>query len=81
MTATIQKWGNSLAVRLPKAIATEARITEGVQIELVKTKEGILLKPARRRAYRVSQLVAAITPQNLHAETCWGPSVGAEIVR
>ena len=82
MTATIQKWGNSLALRLPKALADEARIREGAKVELVRTPEGVLVK-AKRRAkprYRLSDLLAGITPGNLQAETAWGPSVGKEIL-
>ena len=82
MTATIQKWGNSLAVRLPKALADEARMREGARVELVRTPEGVLVKAKRkpRLRYRLSDLLAGITADNLHPETDWGPSVGKEIV-
>jgi antitoxin MazE len=81
MNATIQKWGNSLALRLPKVLADKVHIAEGAQVELVPTAEGLLLKPERKRHYRLSELVAGITPENLHPETDWGPSVGREIVK
>jgi antitoxin MazE len=71
MNATIQKWGNSLAVRLPRALANEAHITAGVQVELVPTKEGLLIKRTRRQRYSLAKLVAGITPENLHPETDW----------
>jgi antitoxin MazE len=80
MMATIQKWGNSLAVRLPKALADEAQLGEGVRVELVSTTEGVLLKAKRRRRYRLSDLLAGITQNNPHPETDWGPSVGKEIL-
>ena len=82
MTATIQKWGNSLAVRLPKALADEARMREGAKVELVRTPEGVLVKAKRKPKprYRLSDLLAGITPHNVHPETDWGPSVGKEIV-
>jgi antitoxin MazE len=82
MTATIQKWGNSLAVRLPKALADEARMREGARVELVSTPEGVLVKSKRKPKprYRLSALLAGITAHNVHPETDWGPSVGKEIV-
>jgi len=78
MTAKIQKWGNSLALRLPKALADEAGIREGAKVELARTSEGVLVKAKRRPKprYRLSDLLAGITPENVHPETDWGPSLG-----
>lgn len=81
MTAIIQKWGNSLALRLPKALATETHIAEGTQVELVRTDEGVLVKPRRRPRYRLSELLEGVTRKNIHAETDWGRSVGREILK
>ena len=78
MTTTIQKWGNSLALRLPKALATEVHIAEGTRVELVRTKEGVLVKAERKPRYRLSKLLAGVTKKNIHAETDWGKSVGQE---
>jgi antitoxin MazE len=82
MTATIQKWGNSLAVRLPKALAAEARMREGAKVELVHTPEGLLVKPKRKPKprYRLSELLAGITADNAHPETGWGRSQGRELL-
>jgi len=74
----IAKWGNSLAVRIPLAIAKQARLAEGDSVTLVLESEGgIVLRPARRR-YELSYLVAQITPRNRHRATDWGPSQGKE---
>ncbi len=80
MTATIQKWGNSLALRLPKAMATDANIAEGTQVELVRTDEGLLLKATKKPRYRLSALLAGISRKNLHQETDWGQPVGREVL-
>jgi antitoxin MazE len=82
MIATIQKWGNSLALRLPKALADEARIREGAKVELVHTPEGLLLKARRKPKlrYRLSDLLAGITAENVHLETDWGTSSGKELL-
>jgi antitoxin MazE len=80
MTATIQKWGNSLALRLPKALATEAHIAEGRRVELVGTDEGVLANPRRKPRYRLAELLAGVTKKNIHLETDWGRPVGREIL-
>ena len=78
MTATVQKWGNSLALRLPKVLADEASIEEGTRVELVRTSEGVLLKAKRKPQYRLSELLASVNRKNLHPETDWGEAVGRE---
>jgi antitoxin MazE len=80
MTATIQKWGHSLAVRLPQAVADEAHLGEGKEVELVQTAEGVLLKSKRKVRYKLADLVAGITLENVHPATEWGAPVGREIV-
>src|ERR1035438_1027791 len=69
---TVSKWGNSLAVRIPQAIAKEARLNEGDCLALDLDRDGsIVLRPARRR-YELSELVSRITSKNRHRETDWG---------
>lgn len=65
------KWGNSQAVRLPKAVLEQADMREGDEL-MVRVKKGrIELEPAKP-AQTIDQLLAAITPQNLHREDDWG---------
>ena len=78
MTATIQKWGNSLALRLPKGLATEVHMAEGTRVELVRTKDGVLVRARQKPHYRLSNLLAGVTRKNIHSETDWGKSVGRE---
>jgi len=74
----ITKWGNSLAIRIPLAIAKQASLVEGDRVKLALDREGcIVLRPARRR-YELSDLVAQITPKNRHRETDWGRPQGKE---
>jgi antitoxin MazE len=76
--STISKWGNSLAVRIPLAIAKQASLTEGDCVKLVLNRDGgIVLRPARRK-YELSDLVSRITPKNRHRATNWGPPQGEE---
>jgi antitoxin MazE len=75
---TVSKWGNSLAVRIPQAIAKEARLNEGDCLALAFDRDGsIVLRPARRR-YELSELVSRITSKNRHRETDWGQPQGEE---
>jgi antitoxin MazE len=74
----IAKWGNSLAVRIPLAIAKQASLAEGDPVKLTLDREGrIVLRPARRW-YELADLVAQITPRNRHRETDWGRPQGKE---
>ncbi len=76
--STISKWGNSLAVRIPLAIAKQAGINEGDCVKMALDRDGtIVLRPARRR-YELSELVARITPRNRHRGTDWGRPEGEE---
>ena len=74
----IAKWGHSLAVRIPQAIAKEARLAEGDRLSLELDADGsIVLRPARRR-YELDQLISRITAKNRHGETDWGTPMGKE---
>jgi antitoxin MazE len=73
------RWVCSLAARIPRAVAEEARIQGGDSIVIGALAGSIEL----RRAARVPTLeesVARITPENCHGETAWGRDVGKEIV-
>jgi antitoxin MazE len=74
----IAKWGNSLAVRIPLAIAKQANLAEGDAVKLALDREGGIVLRATRRRYELSDLVAQITPKNRHRETDWGRSRGKE---
>jgi antitoxin MazE len=74
----IARWGNSLAVRIPRSVARDARLAEGDRVELDLHKDGgLVLRPARRR-YDLNELVAGITARNRPGETDWGPDLGQE---
>jgi antitoxin MazE len=80
METTVQKWGNSLALRLPKAIAAQAQIREGSTVDLVPTDGGLLLKARPGPHYRLSDLLAGVNSKNIHCESDWGQSRGREII-
>jgi len=84
MKVEFQKWGNSLAVRVPSAFAREVGAAEGKRAELTVENGALVVRvptarPKKPRRYRLEDLVADITPENRHAETNWGPPVGNEV--
>lgn len=78
MQARIQKWGNSLALRIPKAVAELVGLSEGGEVELVVEDGAVVVKPVRKRRYSLDELVAGITAENRHEEVDTGPGVGNE---
>ena len=79
MLARVQKWGNSLAVRLPKAVAEEADIRLDSPVNITVQESAVVIQPVReRRAYDLERLLAGVTEENLHGEEDFGAPVGRE---
>ena len=78
MRATVKKWGNSLAVRIPHVLAVEAGIREGSEVAVCLDGGDIRVRPSRAPEYRLVDLLAGVTPDNVHPEVPTGPSVGRE---
>jgi antitoxin MazE len=85
VTTTLQAWGNSQGVRLPKALLASLDLKSGaaVEIELSPKKDAIIVRPAKapsrvRGRHRIEDLVAAIPRGNKTAEFEWGTS-GCEV--
>jgi antitoxin MazE len=77
--AQVMKWGNSLAVRIPKGIAEEARMREGDAVLITAAKNRIELHRAESIP-TLKEFVAKFHPDNRHEEIEWGSDVGKEIV-
>jgi len=78
MNATVQKWGNSLALRIPRALAIDVHLHQGTVVELAVVEGKMVVKPKRQRKYSLSQLLKGITKNNRHSEHDWGHAVGQE---
>ncbi|MCY7320343.1 MAG: AbrB/MazE/SpoVT family DNA-binding domain-containing protein [Phormidesmis sp. CAN_BIN36] len=78
MVATVARWGNSLAIRLPQHLVKEIQLTEGVEVDLVVIDGNLVIKPRLRKRYSLEDLISAITPENLHTEVESGIVVGNE---
>ena len=79
MRVEIQKWGNSLAVRIPKAIALESKIEQGSEVDLTLEGGKVVLNPVRPPEYRLEDLLAGVTEENRHDEVETGGPVGSEV--
>ena len=78
MHVKAQKWGNSLAVRMPKAVADAVGIKENDALSLEVEGRAIKLTPSRQ-APTLAQLLKGITPQNRHGAINFGPPRGREV--
>jgi antitoxin MazE len=79
MKARIQRWGNSLALRIPKAFATEAGLAEDVPVDLSIVRGKIVVNPRAAEPITLDELLRGITPDNLHGEWETGPAIGKEL--
>ncbi len=79
MKARVQKWGNSLAVRIPKSFAIEARLTENTPIELSLVDGKVIVQPIAQPQPTLDELLRGVTDENLHDEWDTGPAVGKEV--
>ncbi|MCX5794271.1 MAG: AbrB/MazE/SpoVT family DNA-binding domain-containing protein [Elusimicrobia bacterium] len=78
MTTTIQKWGNSLALRIPSSLAKDIHLHQGSLVDMAVVEGKMVLKPKGERKYSLSQMLKGITKANRHSEHDWGGPVGKE---
>lgn len=77
MQTRIQKWGNSLALRIPKPFALEIGLEQN-SLVAISVSEGKLLLELLKPSYKLEELLAQVTPDNLHGEVETGMAVGNE---
>lgn len=78
MRARVQRWGNSLALRIPSAFAAETTIEQGSEVELSLEDGRLVITPTAAPAFSLDALLADVTPDNLHAEVDSGVAEGNE---
>ena len=75
----VSQWGNSLAIRIPQSLAAELAIERGINVELQVENGGFRVRiPSTPRKFTLEELLAGVTPDNLHGETDWGRAQGNE---
>src|SRR5690606_28022209 len=78
--ATIQKWGNSLAVRIPAHLATQIDVHEGSEVEVLAEQGAIVVVPRVKKKFRLADLLRNCKPSQLHGEVDFGSDVGREVL-
>ena len=78
MRVQVQKWGNSLALRIPKPFAEEARVTQGTVVDLSLADGKLIAAPLSRSRFTLTKLLAGVSKDNLHGEVESGVRVGRE---
>jgi antitoxin MazE len=79
MKSTIQKWGNSLAIRIPKSFAHQINLSQGAEIDLVLLDNKIQIEPIKKKKLTLDDLLSKVTEENIHQEIDTGEPVGKEI--
>lgn len=75
----VSQWGNSLAIRLPQALVNELAIERGVEVELKVENDGFKVTiPSMPKKFTLEELLASVTPENVHSEFDWGKAQGKE---
>lgn len=78
MKTVVKKWGNSASVRIPTAIMEAAHLELDDTVDVREESGRIVIEPAQRKEYDLSELVRRITRENLHDEADFGKPVGKE---
>jgi len=78
MLTKIQKWGNSLGLRIPRSFAAEAQVEEGAAVDLSVENGRLLVRPLRVRKYSLKVLLRRVSRRNLRGEVSTGRAVGRE---
>lgn len=78
MKVQIQKWGNSLALRIPKSFAVESKVEQGSMVEVSLEQGKIIVAPVAEPEFTLEDLLAKVTKQNLHKEMDTGAPRGKE---
>jgi antitoxin MazE len=76
MLTKVQKWGNSLAVRIPSVFAREIGLSPNTKVELKIENNKLVIIPDKKE--QLEKLLEQITPENVHGEVDWGGKVGKE---
>jgi antitoxin MazE len=79
MQTKIQRWGNSLGLRIPRSFAEEAGVEAGSEVNLSVRDGDLVVRASKRRSYRLSELLEKVTAKNLHGEVDTGEPIGREV--
>jgi antitoxin MazE len=78
MKTTVQKWGNSYAVRIPKSFIKEVGLEYRADVELSLEDGKLIIQPIKEKVITLDELLDGVTSKNLHTAVGTGDSVGNE---
>ena len=78
MNTTVQKWGNSLALRIPMALAKDIHLQQGALVHVAVIEGKMVVAPKGNKKYSLSRLLKGVTKANRPAEYDWGGAMGRE---
>jgi antitoxin MazE len=78
MRVRVQKWGNSLARRIPRSYAAATSLNPGAEVDLTLEDGRLVATPVTATRYRLEDLLAEVTPENIHGEVDAGPNRAAD---
>ena len=78
MQTQVKKWGNSLALRIPKSLAEQLALKTNTEVEIQVVGDQLMIKPLPEPELTLEDLLAQITEENLHQEVETGAAVGQE---
>ena len=78
MNAKVSRWGNSLALRLPKGLAASHNIFQDSNVEIIENDNGLLIRPSIPATYVLEDLLEMITDENCHSQVSTGSPKGVE---
>ena len=79
MLTKVQKWGNSLALRIPKAFARDAQLANDSLVEINIVEGQIIITPVVAPSWTLEELLAGINKKNIHHEVDTGSAIGNEV--
>ena len=79
METRVEKWGNSLALRIPKPLAAEVGLEDSSPVDLSLMDGRLVITPVVEPELSLATLLAQVTEENLHREVDTGPAVGGEV--
>jgi antitoxin MazE len=79
MRATVKKWGNSAAVRIPASVMQATRLALDEAVDVREEAGRIVIEPLRQKTYELRKLLKGITPKNQHNAVDFGPAMGKEV--
>jgi len=79
MKATVRKWGNSPAVRIPAAVMQATRLALDEEVDVREEAGRIVIEPVRQKMFNLGELLAGITSKNQHEAADFGPPMGKEV--